>query len=232
MKKWAFLLTFLGLFSANMNAQKNDRVLYRQNWDQKTMFLGYYLGLNKKSYKINYSTFGKSAIEVKSNMGFDVGIIGDLRLHKNINLRLEPGISSNTKELYFTHIPGGGNDSIRSVNSTYLRLPLLVKLSTDRYHNVRPYILGGISYDYNFSSNENSSSDNQTGEFRSRSHNASYEIGFGIDLYLPYFILSPSIRGGFSINDELVPDADPNSPWTRDINFLGTEGVFIKFAFH
>ena len=62
--------------------------------------------------------------------------------------------------------------------------------------------------------------------------NYMYEVGVGIDLYLPYFIFSPSIRGVFAINNELVNDIDPNSPWTSPIDYFGTRGIFIKLAFH
>jgi len=225
-----FILIFLA--ANNLNAQKKDIVEYHQNWDKQKVFWGYYLGVNKKDYKISYINNDNAFINVTPSIGFDVGLIGDLRLHKNINLRLEPGLSSNTKELDFTHIPGGAQDSIRKVNATYLRVPLLFKFSTDRYNNIRPYTIAGVSYDYNFSSNQDNPDDNEQGEFRMKKNNFSYELGIGIDIYLPYFIFSPSIRGIFAITDELVRDEDPNSPWTGNVDFFGTRGVFLKLAFH
>ncbi len=228
-----FVGIILIIFSINnLQAQKKDVVEYRQNWDKQKVFWGYYLGLNQKDFKITYLTPDNNFIDVKPSIGFDVGLIGDYRLHKNINVRLEPGLSSNTKELSFTYIPGGPADSIRKVNATYLRVPLLLKFSTDRYNNIRPYAIGGVSYDLNFSSNQDNPDDNSDGEFRMKKNNFMYEIGFGIDLYLPYFIFSPSIRGIFAINNELVYDNDPDSNWTGNIDYFGTRGVFIKFAFH
>lgn len=49
-----------------------------------------------------------------------------------------------------------------------------------------------------------------------------YELGFGIDLYTEYFKFTPSIRGVFALTDELVPDNDPNSPWTGNIAAMRT----------
>ena len=97
---------------------------------------------------------------------------------------------------------------------------------------MRPYILGGLSYDYNFSSNQDNPDDNSNGEFRMKTNNFGYELGFGIDFYLQHFIFSPSIRGTFAINNELVYDNDPNSPWTSSIDYFGTRGIFISLAFH
>lgn len=229
-----FVVIFLIIFSINnLKAQKRDIVQYKQNWDKQKIFWGYFLGLNKKDYKISYNDKVNSNAFIVStpSIGFEVGLIGDLRLHKNISLRLEPGLSSNSKELAFTHIEGQ-RDSIREVNSTYFRVPLLLKFNTNRLDNMRPYVIGGFSYDYNFSSNQDNPDDNEQGEFRTKKNNFSYELGIGVDLYLPYFIFSPSIRGVFAINDELVRDNIPNSQWTGSVDYFGTRGVFIKFAFH
>ena len=229
-----FVVIFLIIFSINnLKAQKRDIVQYKQNWDKQKIFWGYFLGLNKKDYKISYNDKVNSNAFIVStpSIGFEVGLIGDLRLHKNISLRLEPGLSSNSKELAFTHIEGQ-RDSIREVNSTYFRVPLLLKFNTNRLDNMRPYVIGGFSYDYNFSSNQDNPDDNSDGEFRTKKNNFSYELGIGVDLYLPYFIFSPSIRGVFAINDELVRDNIPNSQWTGSVDYFGTRGVFIKFAFH
>ena len=232
MKFFPIVFLFLFFFSLNISSQNRDVVIYKQNWDKQDMFWGYYLGINKKDYKISYineNTF----ITTEASAGFNVGLIGDLRLHKNINLRLEPGLSSNTKQLHFRNNSlNSPQDSIRDVNATYLRIPLLLKFSTDRLYNFRPYVLGGISYDYNFSSNQDNPDDNSDGEFRMKKNNFTYEIGIGVDLYLPYFIFSPSIRGVFAINNELVKDNDPNSPWTGNIDYFGTRGVFLKLSFH
>ncbi len=232
MRKIVLLIIFIFCINS-INAQKQDKVIYKQTWDKQTVFWGYYLGINKKGYKISYKSEG-SFIDVTSNTGFNVGLIGDLRLHKNINLRLEPGLSSNTKELAFTHIEGGPKDSIRAVSATYLRIPLLLKLSTNRLYNIRPYLIGGVSYDYNFSSNQDNPDDNFNSEFRMKKSNFTYEIGVGVDFYLPYFIFSPSIRGVFAINDELIRDNATNgySPWTGNVDYFGTRGVFLKLAFH
>jgi hypothetical protein len=49
---------------------------------------------------------------------------------------------------------------------------------------------------------------------------------------MEYFKFSPSIRGVFGMKNELIPDNDPNSPWTGNIDKIATRGIFINFAFH
>ena len=229
MKK-AFIAIALLFISTNiLKAQKRDIVEYQQNWDKQNIFWGYYLGFNKKDYKISYKT-QNAFINVTPLTGFNVGLIADFRLHKNLSLRLEPGLVSNSKNIYFNHLVTK-QDSLREIGSTYLHVPVIFKFSTDRYKNIRPYLLGGVSYNYNFSSNEANQDDNSSGQFRMKTHNFMYEVGMGIDIYLYYFKFSPSIRGIFAFNNEIKYDDDPNSQWTAPINFMGTRGVFLTFAF-
>jgi hypothetical protein len=223
------VLFFFLFFSLSFFAQR-ERIAYLPTFDDKLLHFGFYLGLNQNDFKLNLKeSDGSTDITVAPATGFNVGLVVDLRLHKNLNLRLEPGLVSNSKRIFFNNIP---EKSIREVASTYLHIPLLFKFSTDRYKNVRPYLLGGLSCDYNFSSNE-MGEDNHSGQFRTKTHNFMYEVGIGIDFYLYYFKFSPSIRGVFAINNEIKYDDPANkpSPWTDPINFLGTRGVFLNFAF-
>lgn len=225
---------FFILFSIAFLAQR-ERVEYLPTFDKKRIHYGFYLGLNQNDFKLNLreSSISNANITVESSAGFNVGLVADLRLHKNLNVRLEPGLVSNTKRILFNHLNTSRipQDSIRDIGSTYLHIPLIFKFSTDRYKNIRPYLLGGISYDYNFSSNEKNQDDNSSGEFRMKTHNFMYEVGVGIDFYLYYFKFSPSIRGVFAINNEIKYDDDLNSKWTAPVNFMGTRGVFLNFSF-
>ena len=240
MKKFVILsLGFVFVFSSNLFAQK-DRIVYQPNVDKKKLHFAYYLGLNKKGYKITYNnspdfplvnSSNTDYITVEESMGFNIGLVVGYNLHENIAVTFEPGLSSNTKELTYNDavIP---SDNVRDVPGTYLRLPVLLKLSTNRLDNMRAFVIGGVSYDYNFSSNQNSVNDNETGgEFRMKTSNFMYEVGVGVDLYLMWFKFSPSIRGVFALNNELVRDANSGSLYTGPIDYFGTRGVFLNFTF-
>jgi hypothetical protein len=234
MSKKILIFGFFLLASIVFFAQ-TERVEYIPTFDRKPIHYGFYLGLNQNDFKLNLreSTIENASITVLPSAGFNVGLIADLRLHKNLNLRLEPGLVSNTKTIVFNHLKKSliPQDSIREIGSTYLHVPFVFKFSTDRYKNIRPYVLGGVSYDYNFSSNEESQEDNSAGKFRMKAHNFMYEVGVGVDFYLNYFKISPSIRGVFAMNNEIKYDNDENSKWTSPINFMGTRGFFLNFSF-
>jgi hypothetical protein len=221
------------LVSVSVNAQrKKDKIEYLSNFDMKTVRWGFYLGLNNTDYKIAYKdkeTFGDAIdkISTETNIGFNVGLLGDLRLHKNINLRLEPGLYYSKKIIDFTYL----HNETREANSTFLYVPLLVQFSTDRIRNIRPYIAGGLAYGHNFSSAYNDKDDNATGQFRLQSNTYFYELALGMDFYFYFFKFSPSIRGVFAINNEIQYDERVDSQWTAPIDFLGTRGVFLRLAF-
>ena len=216
-------------------SQKRRNVDNLPTFDDPKIHYGFYLGINQNDFKVNYrpSNFPSTIVEIKPTLGFNVGLIADFRVHKNVNLRFEPGLISNSKTIYFNNSPtlNTERDSIREIGSTYLHLPLVFKFSSDRWNNVRPYVLAGVSYDHNFSSNQENSDDNFSGEFRMKTSNFMYELGVGVDIYLSFFKFSPSIRGVFAMNRELIDDNNSNSPWTSPINIFSTRGVFLNFSF-
>jgi len=234
MKNKILIASFFLFATATCFAQRKN-VDYLPTFDKRKFHYGFYLGLNQNDFKLslrNNPNVPNANITVEAQAGFNVGLIADLRLHKNLNLRFEPGLMTNSKRILFNNdLITRPQDSARDVSSTYLHVPLLLKFSTDRYKNIRPYVLGGISYDHNFSSNQDNQDDNSAGQFRMQTHNFMYEVGVGIDIYLYFFKFSPSIRGVFAINNEVVYDDDPNSRWTAPINFMGTRGVFLNLAF-
>ena len=231
MSKKSILFLLAISFTISTLSQRR-RVENLPTFDKRKIHYGFYLGLNNNDFKLNIrnSNIANADITVEPTTGFNVGLIADLRLHKNINLRFEPGLISNSKRIYFNHL-STPRDSVREIGSTYLHIPLVLKFSTDKYRNIRPYVLGGISYDHNFSSNEANPDDNSSGQFRMKSSNFMYEVGLGVDIYLSFFKFSPSIRGVFAINNEIVYDNDANSQWTAPVNFMGTRGIFLNFAF-
>jgi outer membrane protein W len=221
-----FLVSSMAFFA------QTEKVEYLPTFDKRKIHFGFYVGLNQNDFKLNLkeSIIPNADIKVEASNGFNVGLIAELRLHKNLSIRFEPGLMTNSKTIYFNHL-NTPRDSVREVSSTYLHVPLLFKFSADRYKNIRPYLLAGLSYNYNFSSNEANQDDNSSGQFRMKTNDFMYEVGIGVDFYLYFFKFSPSIRGVFALNNEVKYDDDPNSQWTAPINYMGTRGVFLSFAF-
>ena len=236
MKKVFLVLIFI-IISQSALAQlfSNEKIKNNENFDKALVSWGYFLGFNSYDFNFDYNQ-NLADIQILKSVGFNVGLIGNLRINDYLDLRLEPGLSISKRELhynssYFQGMTFNDNDLLREVRSTYIHVPLLLKISTKRVNNIKPFIVGGFSTALNLSSNEENPDDNSVGQFRSKRSVFFYELGFGIDLYLFWFKFTPSIRGVFAINDELVRDFDPNSPWTSNIHSMKTRGLFINFTF-
>ena len=224
------------LFTLSTQAQfgksmfTKDPIINLENFDKQRVYWGYFLGFSNFDFKTDYKVPGQD-INVKGNTGFNVGLVGVLRLHEYVELRFEPGLYYASRTLTYSGFTND-LDAIREVKATYIDFPLMLKFSSLRTGNVRPYLLGGVGTTLNLSSNSKSKDDNSEQQFRVKPWTQNYTLGFGIDLYFEYFKFSPSIRGVFGLNDELIRDDDPNSPWTGNVESLKTRAVLINFTFH
>lgn len=221
-------------FQGNAQFFSGERILNNENFDKARWSWGYFLGFNTydfdfdlKKYTPNLP-FQDKQYNVETTIGFNVGLIGNLKLNNNLDLRLEPGVSFNRRNFQLLKADQG---TIREINSTYVHIPLLLKFSANRLNNFKPFVVGGVSTSLNLSSNENNPDDNKANQFRMTTNTYYYEVGFGIDLYFYYFKFSPSLRGVFAINDELIRDNDPNSIYTSNVEKMSSRGIFLNFTF-
>ncbi|MGL2962256.1 porin family protein [Flavobacterium sp. RSB2_4_14] len=233
MKKILILLTLISIsshaqFGKSMFAK--DPIVNLENFDKQRVYWGYFLGFSSFDFKVEYKTPGQD-INVVANTGFNVGLVGALRLHEYVELRFEPGLYYASRTLTFQGFTND-LDALREVKATYIDFPLLVKFCSLRTGNVRPFLVGGYSATLNLSSNSKAKEDNSEQKFRVKPWTQNYQLGFGIDFYFEYFKFSPSIRGVFGLTDELIRDNDPNSPWTGNIESMKTRAVLINFTFH
>jgi len=234
MMKKILVLLLIGLgvqMQAQFHTFGRNPIINMETFQKQRVHWGYYLGFNFYDFKFDYKENFPEEIQVDNSTSFNVGLVGNLRLHEYVDLRLEPGLYYSQRNLTFPGLEHP-RDRLREVKSTYIHIPLLLKFSSLRTGNIRPYLLGGVSSSLNLSSNYNSKDDNYEQRFRMNQWTYNYEVGFGIDIFLEYFIFSPSIRGSFGFNNELIPDNNPNSPWTGNVESMKTRAVFVNFTFH
>src|SRR5690625_6742372 len=106
MKKTLLVFLIFTGFAQSAMAQlfTRERITNLENFDKRTLSWGYFLGFNSYDFKFKYNEdFGDNPstdIQVNKQAGFNVGLIGDLRINDYLNLRLEPGRSEeHTSEL-------------------------------------------------------------------------------------------------------------------------------------
>ena len=233
------IILFISIFliSSEGHAQlfTKKKVINNENFDKPQLSWGYFLGINNYDYNFDYIS-NTYDIQTEKTFGFNVGLIGNIRISDFFDVRFEPGLVMSNRNLIFNPVQFGDIDfnqnlHFREIKSTYVHFPMLLKISSKRVNNFKPYLLAGVSTAINLSSKENNVDDNSLGQFRTKKNVFFYELGFGIDLYLEWFKFSPSIRGVFALSDEHIDDNDPFSPWTSNIDFMKTSGILINFTF-
>jgi len=237
MKTLLFSLIFIYSGLTTLQAQFNeDPILNLENEDKKRLNWGYYLGFNQYDFKVDYKDYPYpnnvyyDDMLTSKSIGFNVGLIGELRINNYLDLRLEPGLYYNQRDVAFK-----GNASnpsvIVPVKSTYIHVPLLLKASTKRLGNIKPYIVGGAATSFNLSSNDGNTQDIPQEVISMRKSNYYWEVGFGIDIYLRYFKFSPSIRGSFAFKDDIYRGKDGDKPYLGNIAGTYSRAIFVNFTF-
>jgi len=172
-------------------------------YDNKAVHFGFSLGVHTSDLGIQRSM--KSDIPTnlvlipdvsKQGIGGQIQIVSNYRLGDNLDLRFLPGISLGSKTISFYNPSDSSLVSSDDIEYAYLVFPLDLKYRSNRLNNYRPYILGGLEYRYDLGSAREAS---DTDNIRLTPGNLFYEIGVGIDSYLPFFKLSTELKVGIGI---------------------------------
>ena len=211
----------------------NSQFTNLPSFDEKKIRFGYYIGFNQYDFKINDNVNPEYSIKINRGTGINVGLIGELKINDNIRLSVEPGLYSNNKELIFNERSQftNYNDTLWKVKSNNIHLPILIKYSSKRVGNIRPYLKGGISTSLNLGNVDNNLESYGLVNNHFNKTNFYYELSFGIDFYLRYFKFSPSVRGVFSVRNEKKKNI-PDNPWTGYVDKLFTRAIFVNFSFY
>ena len=121
MKIRLFILLFLTSFVSL------SQFINLPNFDEKDLRFGYFIGTNQYDYKIVYKDNPEYPISVERGNGLNVGLIGELKLNKNLRLSIEPGLYSNSKKLIFNERRNftNYNDTLWTIKSNNIHFPLL-----------------------------------------------------------------------------------------------------------
>lgn len=171
-------------------------------------------------------TLSLKSILTKPEPGFNLGIICDARLHEYVRIRFLPNIAFASRSLIYNFT---GTDTLtikKKSESTFINLPLNVKLQSKRLRNFAAYLIGGGSYSIDLASGKKDAASNDV--VRLKSNDWYYEGGAGVDFYLPYFKLALEIKMINGMRNILIKD---NTFFTTPINKLNSRIVLFSITF-
>ncbi len=220
-------IAILLLFSLSASAQRP--LLNMPDHDDKLYYFGITFGLNFSVHRINYTSSFASTdtfkrIQPRWQPGFNLGLLGNLRLHRFVDFRFIPSLAFAEKRLQFEYGPPTDSISDRTIESIYMHLPFQFKFKSDRLKNFRFYGLLGGKFDYDLAANARSK---RTDEFlKINPVDYGFEFGVGFEFFNPNFIFSPEIKVSQGLSNQLFKDQALQL--TNAIDRLSTRMIVIS----
>ena len=230
MKKICNLVLIL-LLSQNLFAQRYNVPLNLPNYDNKPIHFGFLIGLNTLDFKlIPVSNIYDElfVIQSQNQKGFNLGVVSNARLRNNLDFRFIPTLSLAERRIFYSlNVNSILTNENKKIESTFVEFPVSIKYKSSRYNNGRAYIMTGLKYSLDLASQRNID-DEGLEIVKIKKDDFLYEIGLGLDFYLPYFKFSPEIKANFGLTNLVVNDG---SIYSRSIKGMQTRGFSISFTF-
>ena len=213
--------------SSNLSAQK-ARLLNLPGYDKEKLHFGFSLGINKAYFVLNPASPPAKPDSILSvrpipDLGFNLGIISDLRLHDYVTLRFMPALTFQERTIEYridsTNVPGTSAFYTvkKKVESTLLDFPLNLKIRSERLNNVSAYLLVGGKWSIDLASQAKTKNPDLV---KLNSKDWNFEAGFGLDFYLEFFKLSTEMKFCAGLKDRLYHE---NTAWSAPIDKIFTK---------
>ncbi|MFC2176619.1 porin family protein, partial [Bacteroidota bacterium] len=229
---------FTAVFANSAFAQfpikfKEKKQLNLPKYDRQLLHYGFSLAMNYSDLAVRtvgniQSLDSVYVVEPKGGVGFNLGIVSDLRMGEHFNLRFIPGISFVGRTMQYTFYE---RDTLpvfyeKTVNSVYLELPLYFKFRSRRINNWRIYIIGGGKFMYDLATKEEVKTEEVILKFKKEDY--TWDLGVGVDFYLEYFKMSAEVKMAFGLNNLLVDD---QTAFTNSIESLKSKTFLFSIYF-
>ena len=167
--------------------------------------------------------------------GFTVGVLGELRLNTNFQLRVAPAMFFGTHHLTFHNYndltpEGVVREEHQAMKVAYISTAFDLLFAGPRHNNHRPYMMAGVNPVINLSSKQDDFIKlNRTDLF--------LELGIGCDFYLPFFKLRPELKFMYGLTNSYDKThvnqlRDKNKiPYTQSVNDARSKIIALTFYF-
>ncbi|MBY0424403.1 MAG: PorT family protein [Cytophagales bacterium] len=194
------------------------------NYDDRLLHYGFSLGINSARFILAQSDFyvqnlGDSIRSANTfgSPGFNLGLILNLRLHYNFDVRIQPGVGFYNRGIKFET---KNTTFTQNVETAVIEFPILLKYKSDRKKNFSMYLIGGIKPGFaTFYKRQERRPD----QISTNNFDLCIDYGFGFSIYYPFFRFSSEIRFSHGVLNMNIPDA--SSPYSKMVQRLTTHTV-------
>lgn len=183
---------------------------YTHHFDLRKFNLGFQMGYNHCTYKVKES--GQvmddgiilDRIEMLSQPGINLGMIMNMNLHNNLNIRAVPAVSLEARsfEFYYVNHPFVAKE-VKHIEAACFDFPVMFQFRSSYYKRTRLYAETGPMFSVNVQNNKRLSDD--LTRLKVKPATLNWVVGVGYNLYGEKIKLTPEIRYSISLTDEYFP---------------------------
>ena len=226
---FSLLMAIVLSYSADIHAQRIGRKNLA-GFDNKLLHFGFIMSGNKSdfSFELRDTTLSSGLLGVSNapQGGFNLALMGSVRLSRHLRIRFVPGLSFQDRGLNYNF---DGNNVLKRTEAVNLDLPLLLKIRTDRLTNFAAYALVGAKYSKDMQSQEAVNQNLENDDIlRIKSSNYSIDLGAGFDFFLPFFKFAIELKTELGLIDVLIQD---QNDYTDPLEGLKTRSYIISLCF-
>lgn len=208
MSGYKIRILFIAMLVGSSSAIHSQSVFGYDNF----IHFGFSLGINTMDFGVTPSLQAVDGTVYQADVsrlkpGFSVGIISDMILNRYLDLRFTPTLHFGERELSYSAVGQPGIKDSVLVGSVPLSLPLYLKYSSERYGNLRPYLIGGGGINIDFGRDKEK-------PIYLKPFDVFFEFGVGCDIYFSFFKLAPELKFAIGGNNLFIPLDQ------RDVGFL------------
>ncbi len=235
MTKSSLLIILLAcFFFAAQNAEgQTARGNYNfLDFNQKPYYFGITLAYNSSNFRVFQSRdfiLNDSIRQVESvtGPGFNLGIVTNLKIGDYFDIRFLPTLSFAERNINYAATKDYRRPFARRVESVFVEMPFHVRYKSEPFKDMRVFVLGGVKYSFDVASDSRSRQAEDL--VKIAPNDFAFELGAGMQFFLPYFIFSPEIKYSHGLNNILI--FDDNLEESSVIEKILSRTLTISFHF-
>ena len=214
----------------NTGGASAQSTMNMEEHDAKPYYFGITLAGNNSNFRLFHDEiFLKQdsimVAEPLKTFGFNLGLLGNVRLSEYFDVRFNPQLLFASKNLvYKENYPY--RETVKNIESILVSFPIQIKFKSDRIGNMRVYTIAGLKYDYDLASNARARRAEDLVKIKAGDYG--YELGAGFEFYFPSFIFSPEFKISNGIGNVHVKDK--NLRYSNVIDKLNSR--MVVFSIH
>lgn len=246
------VFTALLIYLPSFVSAQGRKIQNNPEYDEQPYHFGFSLAINEMNFtvkaKANIADFMYDSlqapdlfcdsarvlgIESKPALGFTIGIVSNLRLAKYLDLRFIPSLSFGERSLVYSIQNYSEGDAKqfeikKSIQTTYVDFPLLIKYKGKRINNIRPYLIGGVKYTLDLATQKKKKDNPDNLHVDLIRNDFHGELGTGFDFYNSFFKLGVELMMSYGFNDIIKRE---NNIYANSLDKLSGKMFQLSFTF-